>query len=258
MAITTAPASRGTLLSTSNPKTAKGAAEGYLTAILHLAPYTLAGVGNVCSHATAGCIAGCLNLAGRGGIFARGETTNRIQEARIRRTREFTADRPAFLHRLAKEIEAHVRRAARAGLKPAVRLNGTSDLEWEGIAPDLFERFAAVQFYDYTKNPARARRFGAGQLPPNYHLTFSRSESTPVAKIERLLDAGVNVAAVYLEVPRFGWNPAAGIDSGLPVIDGDATDLRFLDPRGVIVGLRAKGPARRDTSGFVLEGEGAL
>ena len=251
MAPTTATRYRGTLLSTSNPKTAKGLEHGYLTAILHLAPGNLARRGNVCPHATPGCLAACLNLAGRGGIFPRGKRSNHIQRARIRRTRYLHADRAGFLEQLEREIAAHTRRAENAGLRAAVRLNGTSDLPWERLAPELFERFHWVRFYDYTKNPSRARRFGAGELPPNYHLTFSRSEATPRRKVQRMLAAGVNVAAVYLEVPD-------GSDGGLPVIDGDRTDLRFTDPRGVIVGLRAKGPARRDRSGFTLPRGGCL
>jgi len=39
--------------------------------------------------------------------------------------------------------------------------------------------------------------------------------------------------------------------NGLPVFNGDESDLRFLDPQGVIVGLYAKGKAKKDTSGFV-------
>lgn len=237
-----APKRPRSLLTTSNPKTDKGRALGYLTAVLHLAPANLSGR-NVCPDATPGCVAGCLNLAGRGGIIPRGQTSNAIQRARIARTKWFQTDRSAFLDALRSEIERHVARAARAGLAPAVRLNGTSDLPWERIAPEIFASFPNVQFYDYTKSIKRARTVAA--LPLNYSLTFSRSEKTDADTVALLLSEGVNVAAVYDECP-------ADFDGTAPVIDGDASDLRFLDPRGVVVALRAKGPAKRDRSGFVI------
>lgn len=253
------------LLTTGNPKTVKGEGEGYLTAILHLAPFDLSGH-NVCPWASKGCAAACLNTAGRGGIFRNGETTNAIQEARKRRTRMFFGDRPAFLAQLAREMRAHVKRAERHGLKPAVRLNGTSDLRWEKLAPELFAEFSDVAFYDYTKGVPRMVDYLAGRFPVNYSLTFSRSESNHAQAIE-VLEAGGNVAVVFdtkrgRDLPEL-WK-------GFEVIDGDATDLRFLDPKpvrehidigaesvelvadGAVVGLRAKGRARNDLSGFVV------
>lgn len=235
------------LLTESNPKVSKGAGRGYHTAVLHLAPASLSGF-NVCQHATEGCIAGCLNLAGRGGIFKRGETTNRIQEARVRRTQMYFKDRPAFVAQLSREIDRHVARARELGLKPAVRLNGTSDLPWERIpaASWLFERFRDVQFYDYTKDPDRAMNWTLGKLPDNYHLTLSATEHTTHDDIAGWLDHGINVAVVYHAMPD-------KFDGDLPVINGDEHDLRFLDPSPVIVGLKAKGPAKRDRSGFVRD-----
>ena len=44
----------------------------------------------------------------------------------------------------------------------------------------------------------------------------------------------------------------------MPVINGDKTDMRFKDPVGVIVGLKAKGKARKDTSGFVIDVDNAI
>lgn len=226
------------LLTTGNPKTEKGAALGYLTAILHLAPADLSGR-NLCPWASPACIAACLNTAGRGGIFKRGETSNAIQRARIARSQWFADDRPGFIAALLHEIAAHVRRAHRHGLRPCVRLNGTSDLPWERIAPEIFATFPDVVFYDYTKAPHRMRE----ALPGNYSLTFSRSEVNG-AEVLRL-PADANVAVVFAKALPETW-------SGRPVIDGDRTDLRFLDARGVVVGLRAKGRAKRDTSGFVI------
>lgn len=226
-----------------NPKTAKGEARGYLTAILHLAPYTLAlARRNVCADATAQCVALCLNTAGRGGIFARGESTNAIQEARIRKTRAFFADRNAFLADLERELWRHCERAKRYALRPCARLNGTSDLAFESLAPGIFENAPrALRLYDYTKSARRMRAFLDGRFPARYSLTFSRSESNQ-SDCDALLAQGANVAVVFSTrrgeaLPR-EWR-------GARVIDGDKTDLRFLDPRGVIVGLRAKGKARR-------------
>ena len=151
------------------------------------------------------------------------------------------------MRELAADIRAGIRKAEREGLTLAVRLNGTSDIRWETIALEgarnIFEMFPGVTFYDYTKLPNRRN------LPANYRLTFSRGEQGP-DKVRDIIRGGRNVAAVFRvgrreELPLF-WE-------GLPVIDGDRTDLRFLDPEGVVVGLRAKGAAPRDRSGFVLE-----
>lgn len=249
---------RPNLLTTGNPKTMRGVEKGWYTAVLHLAPHTLASIRSVCPNSTPGCREGCLNLAGRGGIFARGSVDNAIQACRRARTEWYWKDRAGFLERLEAEIRNHVRRSWCAGLRPAVRLNGTSDIAWEREAPELFELFGGavepggmgVQFYDYTKRLARLPSRGAKRLPPNYHLTYSRSEFTEGRVILALIREGYNVAVPYHTVPS--------TDSGLTVVDGDASDLRFLDPCGVIVGLKAKGPARRDRSGFVLPGAGHL
>jgi hypothetical protein len=233
-----------------SPKLNKGRARNYASAVLHLAPASLSGR-NVCRWSSAGCRAGCLNTAGRGGILKAGETTNNIQRARIARTDLFFADRPAFMAQLAGEIARHIRRAVRQGMTPAVRLNGTSDLPYERIrmsptdARTIFEVFPGVQFYDYTKSAARALTHAAGQGPANYHLTFSRSESNAL-EVGAILAAGGNVAAVFAKALPAEWN-------GSPVVNGDQDDLRFLDPSGVVVGLKAKGRARRDASGFVVQ-----
>jgi hypothetical protein len=228
-----------TLLTTGNPKIAKGMSLGYLTNILHLAPYKLSGR-NVCPMATAGCAAACLNTAGRGGIFKKGETTNQIQIARLARTDFFFNDREGFMLKLVKEITNAIKLAEKHGLIPVFRLNGTSDIRWETIAVggfrNIMEMFPNVQFYDYTKIANRR------DLPANYHLTFSLAESNLEDALFALTH-GMNVAAVFRSVPQKFL--------GVSVIDGDATDLRFLDKRGVVVGLKAKGKAKADKSGFV-------
>ena len=163
------------LLSTANPKIQKGTKMGYLSFILHLAPADLSGK-NTCPKATAGCKSACLNTAGRGGMFKKGENTNVIQKARIRKT---------------------------------------------------------VQFYDYTKVLGRK----VSQYP-NYHLTFSKADGND-ADVAKALMQGMSVVAVYDEIP-------AGVPSA------DETDLRFLDPKGIMLGLKAKGRAKKDYSGFVI------
>lgn len=230
-----------------NPKTKKGRSKGYSSAILHLAPYNLSGY-QVCQNASAGCAATCLNTAGHGGIVRRGETTNDVQRARIARTRWLFSDRPGFMLQLFSEIETHVRRATRNGLTPVVRLNGTSDLPWERITGPggrtAFEAFGSIQFYDYTKVTSRALLHAAGRMPANYHVTFSRSEVNGL-DVDTVIRAGGNVATVFARELPASWQ-------GTRVVNGDLDDLRFLDPDGVIVGLKAKGKARRDTSGFVV------
>lgn len=257
------------LLTIGNPKTAKGVARKYLTGVLHLAPYNLSGV-NVCPMAEiAGCVKGCLNTAGRGGIgkgglvtqesVKDGSLTNKIQQCRIRRTRLFLEDRPQFLRLLSDDISKLVRVAADLGLTPAVRLNGTSDIRWEDIpyseAPagsgahsfgNIFERFPDVQFYDYTKIPNRRRALDI----PNYHLTFSYSANKAfgpyVYRAMGIYGNEVNIAAVFA-----GSIPETFM--GRPVVNGDEHDLRFLDPKGVVVGLTAKGHGKKDDgSGFVV------
>lgn len=235
-----------------NPKTVKGNKLGYLTAILHLAPYTVSGA-NVCAHATAGCAAACLNTAGRGGIGLDSNGLNAIQIARIQRTRLLRRDRAEFMRRLRDEIHAHIRYATARGFVPVFRLNGTSDLPWERMEfnghANVFAAYPDVQFYDYTKFPVHLRDTSI----PNYHLTFSLAESNRERAVAAIR-AGINVAAV-MRVPRRGILPATVSFGGSfrRVIDGDDTDLRFLDAPGSIVGLRAKGRAIHDVSGFVLD-----
>jgi hypothetical protein len=225
------------LLSTANPKIQKGTKLGYLSFILHLAPADVSGY-ETCAKRTRGCTAACLNTAGRGGMFKRGETTNVIQKARIRKTRYFFEDRVNFMLDLAHDIERACAYAHRQGLTPVFRLNGTSDLAWEKYTVGhtsltIFDMFPTVQFYDYTKILGRKVAHLA-----NYHLTFSKADGND-ADVARALAQGLSVVAVYDRIPE-----------GVP--SADDTDLRFLDPRGVMLGLKAKGRAKKDTSGFVI------
>ena len=237
------------LLSTGNPKVLKGMSQGYNTYILHLAPANVSGY-ETCPKRTAGCTAACLNTAGRGGMFKKGETTNVIQEARKRKTKMFFENRVEFMNLLVKDIELGIKQSARLGLIPVFRLNGTSDLSFEkyevvrnGIVyKNIFEAFSNVQFYDYTKILGRR----VSNIS-NYNLTFSAADGND-ADVFSAVRQGYNVAVVF-GVKKTEALPETYL--GRPVFNGDESDLRFLDPKGVIVGLYAKGKAKKDTSGFV-------
>ena len=222
------------LLSTANPKIQKGAKLGYLSFILHLAPATLSGK-ETCPKRTAGCTAACLNTAGRGGMFKRGENTNMIQQARIRKTKMYFEQKDAFLAQLEKDIVKGIKQATKLGLTPVFRLNGTSDLSVEKWG--IIEKFPTVQFYDYTKVLGRK----VAHLP-NYHLTFSAADGND-ADVAKAVAQGMNVAMVFDKLPETYM--------GVTVNDADEHDLRFLDPKGTIAGLKAKGRAKKDTTGFV-------
>ena len=227
------------LLSIGNPKILKGMKQGYMTYILHLAPTDVSGY-NTCPKATAGCKAACLNTAGRGGMFKKGETTNVIQQARIRKTKMFFEDRENFLAILKDDIRKAIKQATKKGLIPVFRLNGTSDITWEKYG--VIQEFPNVQFYDYTKILGRKVNGLA-----NYQLTFSAADGNDL-DVRRAIKEGYNVATVF-GIKKS--QPMPETYEGMPVFNGDDSDLRFLDPKGVVVGLYAKGKAKKDTSGFV-------
>ena len=228
-------------------KTIKGLEKGYLTGIMYLAPYTLGGK-NLCPFAkAAGCINACLYTAGRG-IF------NNVQNARLNRTKLYHRDINAFMNQLAIEITALEKTAIKKGLIPVIRLNGTSDINWEDIrfnyefihnkirSVTIFELFPEIQFYDYTKNPNR------DQLPKNYDLTFSYSNKPEFKKFNEIaIKKSMRLAAVFSDqnLPAYFM--------GLPVLNGDESDLTFLAPKNTILGLYAKGKAKKDTSGFIIK-----
>lgn len=218
-----------------NAKTVKSDKLGeYSTAVLYLAPSdTVEGI-DVCPMAKlAGCREACLYSAGKGALSS-------VQAGRVRKTRWFRDDKEGFLTALDGDIGRHVERCAKLGVRPAVRLNGTSDILWETLG--VPQRWPQVQFYDYTKIPGR-------RVPANYHLTFSWSALLPPKVVVKARN--LNWAVVF----RGGLPEVWG---GRRVIDGDKHDLRFQDPKGVIVGLKAKGKARTDESGFVVDIGGAL
>ena len=224
------------LLSYNNFKILKSGKLGYEGAILHLAPYNLSGM-NVCPKASKGCILGCLNTSGMGAF----STT---QKARINRTNYFRYDRQKFLEQLDNEIKLGKKRNDKKNKKFAVRLNGTSDLSFEKFKvrdnKNLMQLNPDIPFYDYTKNYLRFKN----KLPQNYYLTFSKSETNQEIVENLIKNKNINIAVVFKKLPKKFM--------GRKVIDGDITDLRFLDPKNSIVGLLAKGKARYDKSGFVI------
>lgn len=220
------------LLTIQNAKTQKGEAKGYLTGILYLKPAKSSGITDVCPKSTKGCRDSCLNTAGRGRFSS-------VQNARQQKTEAYKETRHDFIEQLVSEARALAKKAKKMGLKPCIRINGTSDMPM--LARTVAAQVPEVQFYDYTKIPQPEKR-----VLPNYSLTFSRSE-TNEKDCKAALAAGINVAVVFEgKPPEKYW--------GYDVINGDEDDLRFLDPSPVIVGLKAKGRAKHDQTGFTVRG----
>jgi len=212
-------------------KTKKGLSRGFLTGIMYLAPAKLSGI-DICPGRSLGCTSSCLFTAGRGRFYS-------ITRARVIKTLAFHFDRPRFVATIKKSIRSVIVKATNKKMTPVIRLNGTSDIPWE-IVSDVIQSYPTVQFYDYTKLSGRFLK----PLPKNYALTFSLSEDNREKALTVLKNNG-NVAAVFSgPLPKELWT--------YKVIDGDKTDLRFLDPKNTIAGLKAKGAAKKDISGFVI------
>lgn len=231
-----------------NAKTVKGERYGVKTAILYLTPADASGA-QLCPMAElARCKAPCLFTAGRGAM-------SNVMLSRLRKTLYFLQHRDSFMAQLAREIHDLRAKAKRDGFKLLVRLNGTSDIRFENIAvpgawcaPSIMDAFPDVQFYDYTKIANRRN------IPANYDLTFSYSGAPAYAPfVDRAVANGERIAVVFRNraiVDRMLANGETFL--GLPVVDGDDSDIRHVDPRGAVVALYAKGKARQDTSGFVV------
>lgn len=213
------------LLTTKNVKTIKGEKMGWKTHILYMSPFTQNSQGkNICPMATPGCSSACLFGSGKGSI-------DKVRNGRTNKTEFFLHNRELFLKMIYSQIAQIAIKHSIEGGDFTIRLNGTSDISWEKFkileGKNIFELFPNVQFYDYTKNHLRFN----GNLPKNYYLMFSRSETNDLKAME-LLNKGINVAMVFDKVPD--------TYKGYKVIDGDENDLRHLDSKGVIVGLRYK------------------
>jgi hypothetical protein len=219
----------------SNAKTAKNDIKSF---ILYLSPSTQNDKGlNLCPHASAGCIVACLNTAGLAGVYPK------IIQSRINKTNFYANKKAQFLNMLAHEIKNEIRKAD--GQKLVFRLNGTSDLDFVFLLKkytglDLLS-LENVYFYDYTKVLARAKRYLNSD---NYTVTFSRSESNEIEFLEAV-KLGINTAVVFSHsLPK--------MYAGATVIDGDKSDIEMIYNKGIILGLKAKGKAKKDLSGFVV------
>ena len=240
-----------TLLTSNNAKTVKGEKKKFKTFILYMSPFTLNSKGvNLCPMASKGCSDACLFESGFGGIYSS------VKNGRTEKTEFYLSDRIGFLDKLISEISKLEKKFKDSEYTLAIRLNGTSDISYEkqkaSNGKTIFETFPNVQFYDYTKNYTRFDK----QLPANYHLTFSRSEINHDIAMG-ILDKGHNVAIVFDKIPDTYM--------GYKVVNGDETDLRFLDDKNVIVGLKykkmtGKGGAEKNKeameNGFVIVTKG--
>ena len=237
---TTFKKSKNLLSISADSKTVKGEKIGYLTGILYLAPANVTKY-NTCSMAKlAQCDKACLYSAGRGAF-------NNVQQSRIDKTLYFFESREEFMLTLAKNITSLIKKAHKKGLKPLVRLNGTSDIRWETIPfeyhANIFEAFPNVQFYDYTKDVNRK------DIPENYDLTFSYSGVSTFAQyVSKAREKRMRMAVVFRKESNIPT-----MFKGIKVVSGDNSDVRHLDDQGVIVGLYAKGQAKHDSTGFVQD-----
>jgi len=222
----------------SNAKTKKNELK---TFILYLAPYkqNYKSV-NICPKASKGCASACLFTAGRGAF-------NNVQNARINKTNFYIENKPLFIKKLATEIIRETAKAKKNGEKIAFRLNGTSDIDFIYLLEkyarlNIAELYPHAILYDYTKILGKVKKYVNHS---NYVLTFSRAENNEKETLQAL-QMGANVSAVFSdELPTHY--------KGFKVVDGDTSDLVMLNHSGVILGLRAKGKARKDNSGFTID-----
>jgi hypothetical protein len=223
-----------------NAKTSKNSLETY---ILYLAPHTLNSKGiNLCPWASNGCTFNCLYTSGMG-VFSN------VQKARIEKSDLFVNDKIAFLNKLFKELEKINKKAIKENKQIAIRLNGTSDIDFVALFShklnkSVLDLFPNLVFYDYTKNIQKIEKY---QNENRYHLTFSRSEDTKNEDILKALNFNANVAIVFSSnnLPDFYLNTR--------VLNGDDSDIVMVYNKSKILGLKAKGKAKKDKSGFVIQ-----
>lgn len=219
------------LLTAANHKTPKGEASGVFSVILYLAPHTSGGgKTTLCPMSTPDCRAMCLASAGLSGL-------PKQLGAKLRRTYMFNNERERFIELLLADIDKLKRIAADEGLRPALRLNGSSDVTWERIVPGWAD--LGLQRYDYTKIPLEHRHVDAG-----YHLTFSVEGARDTDRALTYLRAGQSIAVVVPEDLKHRAVRIGRSEEGFPIIDGDESDTRFLDAPGSIVLLKPKGHVR--------------
>ena len=220
-----------------NAKTSKNPETTY---ILYLAPYTQNSKKiNICPKASAGCAAACLFSAGRGAF-------SNVIQSRVNKTEYYLHDKEKFILQLASELVKINKKAATETNQTLIRLNGTSDLDFVYLLKKYanfdISNYRNLHFYDYTKILGKVKKYIDHK---NYTLTFSRAENNELEAIQAL-EIGANVAAVFSgDLPK--------TYKGYTVVDGDKTDQEMIAFKGVILGLKAKGKARKDNSGFVIK-----
>jgi hypothetical protein len=221
-------------------KTSKGEKLGFKTAILYMAPAMQSGEQLCPMAAIAQCDLACLFTAGRGAMAP-------VFFSRLRKALFWQQYREEFIAMLKKEIANLYARSQKDGdWELLVRLNGTTDIRWENYG--IIEALPMVKFYDYTKIANRKN------LPVNYDLTFSYSGVAAFLPfVKKAIAIGMRIAVVFrtrklVEDMLFFKQTFLGLD----IVDGDDTDVRVLDPLGVVVALYAKGKAKKDTTGFVV------
>jgi len=226
-------------------KISKNGKIGMKTFVTYLAPANLSGF-NTCSHSTPECRIGCLNTSGRAGMeVLAGKTMT--ANCRNKKTQLFFEQTSFYMQWLIAEIDAAKNLAKKKGFDFSVRLNGTSDIDWNSILVNgktIFEIFPKITFYDYTKNPNKFKN-----IAKNYHLTMSYTGRNWQV-CEMLLQQGFNVAVIF-DVKKNKALPQTF--NGYKVIDGDVTDYRPLDGKGVVVGLRWKVLGDKQVNDFVRQ-----
>lgn len=218
----------------------------YLSKIVYLLPYNLSGV-NVCPDATDSCKAICLGVrSGHADMVKNQEEVNDTRFARMRRIYLMKRFKGEFMKKLEKELHSFCRSAIKKGMTPCFRFNGSSDLPFENFTTEngtnileYFGNLYNLKAYDYTKSKSRMVKFLRGDMPSNYHLTFSYAPEK-VEDCREILALGGNVAVAFetKKVEDFIGKTFLGHE----VINGDSHDLRFVDPvGGYVIGLTKKG-----------------
>lgn len=199
---------------------------------IYLAPAKSSGY-EVCPGRTAECTLLCLNESGRNKMNTEREV---IRNSRIKKTRLFHEEHQFFVKWVFEEIKLARKKAEKLNYRFSVRLNNTSDISPEdfyilnenGTRVNILEYFNDVKFYDYTKVPERLE---LTKKYSNYDLTFSFSGTNKFDCLQ-MLKNDVRVSVVFKVVPETFW--------GYPVVNGDNYDMRYLDPKQSIIGLKFK------------------
>ena len=198
-----------------------------LTYALYLSPADTSGY-EVCPKRTEECTVACLHESG----YNRIDLKNSINESRIKKTKLFFENREFFMHLLIDEIKGAYLKALNQEYNFSARINNVSDVNPERFKLNnlnILEIFPEVQFFDYTKVLSRIKLL---EKYPNYDLTFSYSGEN-WSECQEALKNNVRVAVVFKDKIPEEYK-------GIQVINGDDYDMRYRDPKNVIIGLKFK------------------